>query len=120
MLDIAQTKGLYKELICADILNWLKVKLPKQTSLIIAADVFCYIKDLSEIIQACAPYPLCFSIEKSSTDKTEFSATGRYQHAAGEINHLLTKNGYSKINQKLITLRQEDNKNVDGLIFTAE
>ena len=120
MLDIAQTKGLYKELICADILNWLKVKLPKQTSLIIAADVFCYIKDLSEIIQACAPYPLCFSIEKSSTDKTEFSATGRYQHATSEINHLLTKNGYSKINQKLITLRQEDNKNVDGLIFTAE
>ena len=120
MLDIAQTKGLYKELICADILNWLKSNLPQQTSLIIAADVFCYIKDLSEIIQACAPYPLCFSIEKSSTDKTEFSATGRYQHAAGEINHLLTKNRYSKINQKLITLRQEDNKNVDGLIFTAE
>ena len=120
MLDIAEPKDLYEELICADILSWLKAKLPKQTSLIIAADVFCYIKDLSEIIQACAPYPLCFSIEKSATDKTEFSITGRYQHAPNEIKHLLIKNGYSKINQKLITLRQEDNTNVDGLIFTAE
>ena len=119
MLKIAETKKLYKELICTDITNWLKKSLPQNTNLIIAADVFCYMKDLSEIIKTCAPYPLCFTIEKSPSGKTELSASGRYQHSPQGINDLLRQNGYADIIQKKINLRQEDQTNVEGLIFFA-
>ena len=119
MIEKAKAKHIYKELITADILPWLQ-KNPPKVDLIIAADVFCYFADLEDIIKFCAPNKLCFSVEKTNNYPYEKQPNGRYKHHQEYISNLLNKYGYYKVKQKLITLRQENGKNVEGLIFTTQ
>ena len=119
MIEKAKAKHIYKELITADILPWLQ-KNPPKVDLIIAADVFCYFADLEDIIKFCTPNKLCFSVEKTNNYPYEKQSNGRYKHHEKYISNLLNKYGYYKVKQKLITLRQENGKNVEGLIFTTQ
>ena len=119
MIEKAKAKHIYKELITADILPWLQ-KNPPKVDMIIAADVFCYFADLEDIIKLCAPNRMCFSVEKTNNYPYEKQPNGRYKHHEKYISNLLNKYGYYKIKQKLITLRQENGKNVEGLIFITQ
>ena len=119
MIEKAKAKHIYKELITADILPWLQ-KNPPKVDLIIAADVFCYFADLEDIIKFCTPNRLCFSVEKTNNYPYEKQSNGRYKHHEKYISNLLNKYGYYKVKQKLITLRQENGKYVEGLIFTTQ
>lgn len=120
MLKIATEKDLYDKLIEQDILSFLQTNTIR-ADLFIAADVFCYIGDLSPVLSRTFPVRICFSVEKSFTD-VPFTLTppGRYQHNPDHIKTLLIKSGYSKINQYAVTLRQEAGQDVEGVIFTAE
>lgn len=118
MLEKARSKGCYQELIKSDIGNYLKTK-PK-TDLIIAADVFGYIGDLAEIIKLCHPIKLAFSIEASlKSEDFTLTSSGRYQHNPQYIEKLLQTTGYNKIEQHQLVLRQENGKDVKGIIFIA-
>ena len=123
-LTQARNKNIYQELIKDDILHFCQTKLKDyQPSLITAADVFCYFGDLEEILAACAPFPLAFSVEKADDAGTKpfvRQASGRYQHQASYIEQLLKKYGYTNINQYPLVLRKEYGQDVNGIIFTAK
>lgn len=119
MLDIARSKKLYQELINSDIHDFLKNPPSPLPSLIIAADVFCYMGNPEGVISRCAPLPLCFSVEKSEKDGFSLAADGRYKHNKDYINNLLTKWGYSEIIIEEAVIRFEDGNPVIGFVFMA-
>ena len=123
-LTQARNKGIYQELIKDDILHFCQTKLKDyKPSLITAADVFCYFGDLEEILAACAPFPLAFSVEKADNEEPQpfvRQASGRYQHQASYIEQVLKKYGYTNINQYPLVLRKEYGQDVNGIIFTAK
>lgn len=90
-------------------------------ALITAADVFCYLGRLDELIAACKPYKLAFSVEllKDGSADWKLAPTGRWQHNPDYIARLLKQNGYTIVNQYPLILRQECGQDVEGLIFTA-
>lgn len=121
-LEQARKKGYYKELIADDVLHFCQTRLKDyQPDIIFAADVFCYLGRLEDIIKACRPYKLAFSIELASpeTEDCRLAPTGRYQHSPEYIEKLLRQNGYTNINQSPLNLRQECGQDVKGLIFIA-
>lgn len=119
MLEKAEEKNIYRKLIKADITDYLRQQ-EKPADLYIAADVFNYIGDLSEIISLIAPHPLCFSVECGENIKDfRLNDTGRYQHSASYINNLLNNNGYNQIECKPLVIRHEDNQAVNGLLYYA-
>ena len=71
---------------------------------------------LEELIRACRPYQLAFSIELAATEVEDcrLAPTGRYQHNPQYIERLLRENGYTNINQYPLILRQECGQNVKG------
>ena len=123
ILEKAREKHIYQELICDNLLHFCQTRLHTyQPRLIIAADVFCYIDNISAIISACQPYQLAFSIETLPSSKTapqQRGLSGRYRHNPRYIKNLLLQNGYTNINEYPLILRQEDGKDVQGMIFTA-
>lgn len=119
MLEKAQAKNIYEDLIVKDITEFLKNPPQKRADLIIAADVFCYFGNLEEIIRLCAPTALCFSVEKGETDTYILRESGRFQHNDNYVKKLLTQNGYSEIEVKESLLRKENNQDVKGYIFYA-
>lgn len=123
-LERAGRKGYYAELINDDISHFVKRRLPDYApDLIIAADVFGYIGALDDILPACFPYRLAFSIETLDDAPSagyRLNANGRYSHHPAYIENLLKKSGYTNINQYPLTLRQECGQDVAGIIFTAE
>jgi len=122
-LDQAGKKGIYKELIADDLLHFCQTRLSDyRPDIIFAADVFCYLGSLEELIAACKPYKLAFSIELAEDGAEDFrlAPTGRYQHTASYIEQLLRHNGYTNINQYPLILRQECGQDVKGLIFITQ
>ena len=121
MLALAKSKNIYAALIESDITDYLQNKLPPETALIAAADVFCYLDNPERIIRLCTPHRLIFSIETSAeTPDFKLSETGRYKHNPLYINNILTKHGYTSIKQTPLTLRTENGKPVEGVVFTAQ
>ena len=121
MLNEARSKHLYDELIKDDILHFAEHALPSyHPDLILAADVFCYLGCLAEILRLCAPGKLVFSVEKSNIPGFHITPSGRYQHHPDYVKELLTKSGYSQYKEYPLILRQENGRDVEGLIFVAE
>lgn len=119
MLEKAGRKGIYKELIHSGIKEFLQNK--PSADLFIAADVFGYIGELTEIFKMISPSLLAFSIEEDSQIKDyNLSDSGRYKHNPEYIKALLKSTGYNNIKSKKIILRQENGKNVEGRIYLAE
>ena len=120
MLKLAKQKNIYHELSNQDIVNYLKDNKTK-FDYIIYADVFCYFSDLEPIISNCNSTPLCFSIETTQeTEKYQISNTGRYKHSPLYIKQLLNKYNYTQIVEYPLTLRNENNQPVLGIIFVAK
>ena len=105
-----------------DLLHFCQTRLHDyRPALITAADVFCYLGRLDELIAACKPYKLAFSVEllKDGSADWKLAPTGRWQHNPDYIARLLKQNGYTIVNQYPLILRQECGQDVEGLIFTA-
>lgn len=120
MLNIAAEKKVYTELINQDILKYLQNTRPV-FDCVVAADVFCYFGDLSEIIKAVYPTRLIFSVEKNESEEDFIlQANGRYRHNPEYIRQILQKAGYKNIKADSEILRQENGKDVSGVIFEAK
>lgn len=120
MLEKARNKGIYKELIKSDILEYLYTK-PK-ADLFIAADVFCYFGDLEPIIKEISNQPLAFSIEEllDSNENFKLFPSGRYKHNPQNIEKLLNKYHFKDIKQQPAVIRQENGQDVKGIIWYAQ
>ena len=116
MLTQARKKGIYKELIKADIVSWLLQK--PQADAFVAADVFNYIGRLESVIDAAAPIKLAFSTEDDhSVDTCRLTPSGRFAHNPEYVEKLLQKAGYHRIERQSSVLRTENGQPVKGTLW---
>lgn len=119
MLEQAQAKGVYDQLIEADIKQYCQ-NLPA-ADWVTAADVLGYIGAPEQIIAAIYPRNFCFSVAAcAETAEYELTPNGRYRHNPEYIKKLLQKSGYSDIITHKTELRRENDKTVEGVVFIAK
>ncbi len=117
MLEKARARALYDALAVADIADYLNDK-AGQYDLIVAADVFVYVGDLSAIFtsahKALRPQGcFCFSVEQGERDFALTSAN-RYTHSLDYIRRLA--GGFDIVEAGQHTLRTERDEEVGGYV----
>lgn len=120
MIAIAQHKNLYNQLIQADIETGLQEF--KDVDLIIAADVFSYVGDLTRILSKChaALKPggyLLFSVEKTLTEPYILQKNMRYAHSKAHIEALADFVEFEILECENVALRTQQKKPVDGYVY---
>lgn len=122
MLHLAAQKGVYKQLIKGDITAFCQKKIAEiNPDLIVAADVFGYIGNLAPVLSALRGRKICFSVEVfDENGDYKLNEAGRYLYNEAYITNLLQQNGFTQINKYDVVLRQEDGKDVNGLLFFAQ
>ncbi|WP_296001770.1 tetratricopeptide repeat protein [Rugamonas sp.] len=121
MLDKAGQRGLYDELHCAELGQFLAGRVERH-DLIVAADVFVYIGDLAPVFAQVAPAlrprgGFCFSVEASDGDGGKGSAAAadivlgpsrRYAHSLPYLRRLAAAHGFELLEAQPQTGRRED------------
>ncbi len=121
MLVLAESRGIYDELIQGDILETLRSRLAA-FDLIVAADVFIYVGDLSAVFPAvrAALRPggrFLFHVEANETGNYVLLPSGRFAHSAVYIRLLATAAGMSEMAFHKDVIRTESSKAVEGYVF---
>jgi predicted TPR repeat methyltransferase len=125
MLHVASAKNIYDELITDDIEIALS-KMDRQFDLVVAADVFVYLGELSALFRQVARVlkiggVFAFSVETAeATASYVLRDTGRYAHAVEYINSLSANVGMKEQIQDPIIVRTEHGAPVTGHIFVLE
>lgn len=123
MIAIATEKNIYDKLKVADVKEALLEF--HHLDLILAADVFTYIGNLSHIIKTVTHAlnqkgKIAFTIEKTDSYPFILQKTARYAHNVGYIESLAEQNLLSIVHQQQITLRQQFNQPVLGYLFILQ
>jgi len=122
MIEKARERGVYDELQVADITEAMRAH-PAAYDLILAADVFIYVGELTPVFEACrsALKPggmFAFSVEAAEeTDTYVLRPTGRYAHATGYIRQLAQAAGLQELSLDHVVLRKEKDSPMPGYIF---
>lgn len=121
MLDKARERGLYDNLVCADIGDYLQSV--RDIGLIVAADVLVYLGELGPLFgharRALRPAGLfCFSIEAGEGDGFTLRPSQRYAHALPYLKRLAASHGFDLLEAARHPLRREGAAQVDGFIVT--
>ncbi|MBM3534492.1 MAG: methyltransferase domain-containing protein [Alphaproteobacteria bacterium] len=120
MLAQAKRRGLYAELIEADLVT---AAFPQAFDLVVAADVLNYLGDLApafaSIDAALAPGgALAFSIETLSSNGTyRLTSDLRYAHAPDHVRALASMRGWTERAAAPAVLRRQGDAPVEGLLF---
>jgi predicted TPR repeat methyltransferase len=120
MLKLAKARELYDELREEELAACMR-DLPARFDLIVAADVFCYIGDLSETLSAAhiALKPggiLIFSVEAQSKRGFTLTGSGRYAHKPAYVQKSSKTAEFSEIIGRTDTLRMEYGDPVKGYL----
>lgn len=126
MLAAARGKGLYDRLAEGDIAKVLAAEAAAQARyhLILAADVFVYLADLSLVLAASARVLapsglLAFSVETHDGEETILRETLRYAHDAAHVRAALGAAGLKLVSLDSAATRTEKGQAVPGLIVVA-
>lgn len=126
MVAQARGKGLYDRLHVADIAALLagEAAIGTHYHLLLAADVFVYVGDLSAIVAACARVLaddglLAFSVETHDGDGVILRETLRYAHAPRTVRAAIDAAGLSPLSLEPAATRTEKGVPVPGLIAIA-
>ena len=119
MLAEAAKRGLYHELINGDAAEVMASR-SDAFDLIVAADVFIYIGDVSAIFAQAARLLtpggiLAFSVETAAHDGIELSTSGRYRHSASYIYELAYTSNLDLLRLDPGAIRSEMGQDVSGL-----
>jgi predicted TPR repeat methyltransferase len=99
MLKIAGQRKIYDDLFCNDLVAFLQTQ-TEAVDLAAAADVFCYIGDLSPVFQAargalrCGGF-FCFSVESGGEKDFVLGPSLRYSHSAAYLRRLANNHGFA-------------------------
>lgn len=124
MLQHAGRKGLYDQLVCADI----DVALDEEgeaPDLVTATDVFIYIGQIegtfARIARRMVPGGIfAFSVETASDSLSWFlRPTGRYAHSNAYVTGVLTDSGLRLLARRTIVLRRERGEPIEGAVYVA-
>ena len=125
MIDRAKVRGLYDELVVAEITTWLEQSAGTMHDLIVACDTLIYFGDLRQVLRPAYARlrpggRVVFTVEMD--DKTPFRLTdsGRYAHSQEHIMAAAAEAGFilKKISKGL--LRYEYGEDVIGLITVLQ
>lgn len=125
MLAVAREKDVYRELHEGEVLAFLQTA-PQQWDLIVAADVFIYIRALEPILAAAWQRlrpggHFVFSIERSEGTQTQLIAeTGRYRHHVQALCAALDEAGFIGIRHEDLVIRKESGHPVAGSLLLAQ
>lgn len=129
MLERARERGMYDELVEADLIEYLH-RTPSAWDAVVAADTLCYFGDLSRVVAALAGALrpggiVLFSVEaaaEAARDEIGFQLQphGRYVHDERYVRSSLEQAGLRLMELRRETLRNEGGKPVEGLLVVAE
>jgi len=124
MIAKARARGVYDELHVAEATAALRQR-RGEWDLIIAADVLLYFGDLDGLLVAAtaALRPggrLAFSIETHAGPGYRLNPSGRYAHSRAYIRQLAQAHALTVRHEAPVTLRQENEQPVPGLIFVLQ
>jgi len=120
MLEKARQRQIYDHLFCCDLTQFLQTQ-DKIFDLAIAADVFVYLGDLSQVFPAVRRSLrtgglFCFSVE--ATDEGDFTlrSTLRYAHSIGYLRKLAEQHRFIVETIRPQVIRRDAGANIDGYL----
>ena len=124
MLDLARERGIYDDLQRMEIAAYLRGRAAESFDLALAVDVFVYVGNLDEVMQACAaalaPGGLfAFSVEHLDDGAGDFALarTGRYAHSRAYLERIGTAAGLQLVQCVPTVIRKEDGQPVHGDLY---
>jgi len=124
MIEIAEQKNLYDNLITGDINTMAGILENKSYDLLVAADVLTYIGDLVPTFQAAysiasSESVFFFSVENLEESFTEpvLRKSGRFAHSQSYVKRAALQTGWQTVQFQNIDLRKESGKWIKGVIF---
>ena len=120
MLDKAKRRSVYDDLICNEIIEFLKSH-TKKYDLVISTDVFIYLGDLMQVFDLVHRNLnhhgyFCFSVELTNEGDYLLRATGRYQHSKSYLERLALRCGFMVQAIEQTIIRQESTMEVPGIL----
>jgi predicted TPR repeat methyltransferase len=118
MLKIAQRRQIYDNLLCHELVDFLRAR-SEEFDIAVAADVFVYIGDLSEVFQAvrCRLRPggfFCFSVEAGDEEDFVLGTNLRYAHSAAYLRKLAEDHGFTLETIESSVIRHDNGTEVVG------
>jgi predicted TPR repeat methyltransferase len=120
MLEKARRRGVYETLIADDLVKYVSGQ-RQAYDLVVAADVFIYIGDLSAVFMAVRTALkdgglFGFSVEEAETDNFVLKQTLRYGHSVGYLRALAEQNGFVVQLFEPTVIRQDFGTNIGGYL----
>lgn len=124
MLDVAKDKNLYWKLIQGDLVSVMSSS-TEAFHLIVSADVFIYVGDVSAVFVQVARLlkpsgVFAFSIEVSTENDVELAPTGRYRHGKSYVRRLAVENGMTLVRETEGLIRKDARDDIVGCYFYLE
>jgi predicted TPR repeat methyltransferase len=118
MLKRARQRKIYGKLVCGDLIEFLRTQ-AAEFDLVVAADVFGYIGDLTEVFQGARRAlrrgaHFCFSVEAGDEADFVLKINLRYAHSAAYVRKLARDHGFGLEILESQVLRQDDGLDVVG------
>lgn len=117
MLAKARERGLYDELVHAEIGDYLERVAPGTVDLVLALEVFIYVGELERVVARCAASLapgglLAFSTETLAGGDYALQPAGRYAHSDAYLRAVAAKAGLELVEAREIAIRTEANRPV--------
>jgi predicted TPR repeat methyltransferase len=124
MIAQARVKGFYDRLEVGDVAEFLRGEAAAACDLVIAADVFVYMKELGPVLAAAARVMtddalIAFSVETHDGDGVMLRDTLRYAHGREHVLDALGGAGLALVSLEAASTRTEKGVPVPGLICVA-
>jgi len=124
MVEVAQTSGIYDELVTAEITAWLAAN-QEQFDLVVTCDTLIYFGDLRQIFISAAQHLrpggwFAFTVEKGDTPPFKLADTGRYCHTEQHVREAAEAAGLVVLSLEEEFLRNEYGRAVTGLIVLLQ
>ena len=124
MLKLAEKRKIYDELLQEELAACMQAR-AGAFDLIVAADVFCYIGDLADTLEAAgvalrSSGRLIFSVEAQSKRGFSLTGSGRYAHKPAYIRKAAEKAGLREVSGLNENLRMEYGEPVKGYLTVLE
>jgi predicted TPR repeat methyltransferase len=122
MLDKARERGIYDELECRGIDEYLAAQAAASFDLVAAADVLVYFGELAplfgQVRRALAPGGwFCFSVEASTDADFALRPSNRYAHSLAYLRRMADAAGFAVCVEESAPLRTEHGAPVDGFLL---
>lgn len=124
MVAYARRKGIYEELVVAEALEYLTGSNPRRFELVLAADVFVYMGDLTAILAQAARVLrpgglLAFTVETHAGSGVVLGDKLRFVHSPDYVRSVVTGSGLELLQLEDTSSRQEAGQPVPTLLAVA-